>query len=81
MPDKQDALAPSPSTVDAYTPPQMARLVEAVGVRKANLTVIQTLTLGVLAGAFIAFGAMLFTLVMTDTTLGFGLSRLVGGVA
>ena len=81
MPDKQDALAPSPSTVDAYTPPQMARLVEAVGVRKAKLTAIQTLTLGVLAGAFIAFGGMLYTLVMTDATLGFGLSRLVGGIA
>lgn len=81
MVQQPEGLAPSPSTVDAYTPPQMARLVEAVGVRKANLTVVQTLTLGVLAGAFIAFGAMLFTLVMTDIGLGFGLSRLVGGIA
>ena len=72
---------PPPNPHDAYTPPQMARLVEAVGVRKAQLSAIQTLTLGVLAGAFIAFGGMLFTLVMTDTSLGFGLARLVGGIA
>jgi formate/nitrite transporter len=37
--------------------------------------------LGVLAGAFIAFGAMYFTLVTTGTTLGFGPSRLLGGLA
>jgi formate transporter len=37
--------------------------------------------LGMLAGAFIAFGAMNFTLVMTGSTLGFGPARLVGGIA
>ena len=81
MPDKEDALAPSPSTVDAYTPPQMARLVEAVGVRKANLTVVQTLTLGLLAGAFIAFGAIFMTTVITGAgALPFGVARLLGGL-
>ena len=39
------------------------------------------LTLGILAGAFIAFGAMFFTLVMTDHNMGFGPARLLGGVA
>ena len=81
MSDAQQGASSLTNSVDAYTPPQMARLVEAVGVRKAGLSITQTLTLGVLAGAFIAFGAMLFTLVMTDATLGFGLMRLVGGVA
>lgn len=70
-----------PSVIDAYSPPQMARLVSSVGVRKANLPALQVWMLGILAGAFIAFGAMLFTLVMTGSDLGFGLSRWLGGIA
>ncbi len=71
----------SPSPQDAYPPAQVARLVEQVGVKKANLPMVATLMLGVLAGAFIAFGAMYFTVVMTGSPLGFGPARLVGGVA
>jgi formate/nitrite transporter len=70
-----------PSPQDAYPPAQVARLVEQVGVKKATLPAVQTLALGVLAGAFIAFGAMYFTLVMTGSELGFGPSRLLGGLA
>jgi formate/nitrite transporter len=71
----------SSSPQDAYPPAQVARLVEQVGVKKANLPIVATLMLGLLAGAFIAFGAMYYTVVMTGTTLGFGPARLVGGVA
>jgi formate/nitrite transporter len=67
--------------VDAYAPQKIAALVEGAGVRKANLSTLQTLVLGILAGAFISFGAMLYTVVMTDHGLGFGPSRLLGGVA
>ena len=73
--------AVTPSPQDAYPPDQIALLVEQVGVRKATLPVVQTVALGLLAGAFIAFGAMFFTLVMTGTQLGFGPGRLLGGVA
>ncbi len=66
---------------DAYKPDQIAELVENVGVQKAALPTIPTLTLGLLAGAFIAFGAMFFTLVMTDHNMGLGPSRLLGGAA
>lgn len=66
---------------DAYTPAQISRRVEQAGVAKAALGPLQTLTLAVLAGAYIAFGGMLFTLVMTDSGLGFGPGRLLGGVA
>jgi formate transporter len=71
----------SPNPQDAYPPAQVARLVEQVGVKKANLPIRATLMLGLLAGAFIAFGAMYFTVVMTGTGLGFGPARLVGGLA
>ncbi len=67
--------------MDAYTPAQIALLVERGGVAKVRLTALQTATLGVLAGAFIAFGAMFYTLTITGSDLGFGPSRLLGGVA
>jgi formate/nitrite transporter FocA (FNT family) len=71
----------SASPQDAYPPAQIAGLVGEVGVCKATMPAIQTTMLGVLAGAFIAFGAMFFTLVMSGSALGFGPGRLLGGVA
>jgi formate transporter len=70
-----------PNPQDAYPPAQVARLVEQIGVKKASLPALQTLALGVLAGAFIALGAMYFTLVMTGSGAGLGPSRLLGGLA
>ena len=67
--------------LDAYPPAEIARLVESVGIRKAKMPLVPTLALGVLAGAFIAFGGMLFTLVMTGSDLGFGPGRWLGGIA
>lgn len=66
---------------DAYAPAKIATLVEQMGVNKASLSPVKVFILGVLAGVFIAFGAMLYTLVVTDPQLGWGLSRLVGGIA
>jgi formate transporter len=66
---------------DAYPPAQVALLVEQIGVKKATLPLVETLALGLLAGAFIAFGAMFYTLVSTDNPLGFGPGRLLGGLA
>ena len=66
---------------DAYTPAQIATRIEDSGVKKAALPFRQTLVLGVLAGAFIALGALFYTLALTGSPLGFGPSRLVGGVA
>lgn len=69
------------SPLDVLPPARVARLVEDVGVRKTQLGFVQTLTLGILAGAFIAFGAMFYTIVITGSELGFGPSRLLGGAA
>ena len=66
---------------DAYAPAQIAVLVEQGGVAKVRLSAVQTATLGTLAGAFIAFGAMFYTLTVTGSDLGFGPGRLLGGVA
>jgi formate transporter len=83
LPDDRAAtpLTISASPQDAYPPAQIALLVEQVGVRKATLPAVPMLALGLLAGAFIAFGAMFFTLVMTDNPMGLGPGRLLGGLA
>jgi formate/nitrite transporter len=67
--------------IDAYRPPQIAQLVEQAGVAKARLGTLPTFVLAVLAGAFIAFGAMYFTLVVTAHGMGFGPARMLGGIA
>jgi len=73
---------PNPvSGIDAYAPAEIAHRVENAGVAKAAQPVLSTFVLALLAGAFIAFGAMLFTLVMTDNSLGLGPGRLLGGIA
>lgn len=71
----------SQQDLDAYSPDKIAKFVETIGVKKAGLSFMPTAMLGLLAGAFISFGAMFFTLVMTNHGLGFGPSRLLGGIA
>lgn len=65
---------------DAYAPAQIAQRIESVGVTKARLPTLPLLMLGVLAGAFIGLGAMLFALVRSDASLGFAASALLGGL-
>jgi formate transporter len=65
---------------DAYAPKEMAQRVESVGVKKANLDWATTLALAILAGAFIALGANFATIVWTDNGVGYGISRLLGGI-
>jgi formate/nitrite transporter len=64
-----------------HTPAEMAAKVASGGVAKARLDAGRTLLLGGLAGAFIGLGALLSTVALTDTGLGFGPSRLLGGAA
>lgn len=71
----------NPTGLDAYKPAEIAQLVEIAGVNKTRLPVLQMSALAVLAGAFIAFGAMFFTLVMTGADIGYGPSRFLGGIA
>jgi len=67
-------------SADARPPRQIARQVEELGVTKAHTDTLTVLVLAVLAGAFISLGALFFTVTVTGSTLGFGLTRLVGGV-
>jgi formate transporter len=69
--------------IDALLPAEIAEKAESVGVYKARLDVLTLLALAILAGAFIALGAMFATTVLAgaDGALPFGLSRLLAGVA
>lgn len=66
---------------DAYPPREIARRVERLGVAKAHTDTLTLLVLAVLAGAFISLGALFFTVVVTQASLGFGVTRLLGGLS
>jgi len=65
--------------LEAYAPAQIAARVRDVGVAKARLGLTTLALLSLLAGVFIGLGALMFTLVASDATLGFAASRLLGG--
>lgn len=65
--------------IDAYVPAQMAVRVEKAGIDKGNRDFFSTFTLAVMAGVFIALGAVFFTYVIHDSTLSVGLTKLIGG--
>lgn len=66
---------------DAHPPRKIAEMVERLGVSKAGTSGVTLLVLAVLAGAFISMGALFFTFVTTESGLGFGLNRLIGGLS
>lgn len=67
---------------DAPIPPAMAAKATEIGVRKARLDVGTTFMLAVLAGAFIAMGALFSTTVIAGgSALPYGIVRLLAGLA
>ena len=68
------------TATDAHPPAAMAQRAEGVGETKGKLNTLSTILLGILAGVFIGLGAMLCTVVTTSTGLGFGLTKLLGGL-
>ena len=66
---------------DALMPPEMAGKAENVGVGKAQLNWFRMFSLAVLAGAFIAMGAVFSTTTTTGgSALPFGVTKLLGGL-
>jgi formate transporter len=72
---------PQPGS-DAPLPAEMAQRAERVGVQKTRLDPWRLMTLAILAGAFIGFGAMLSTIVLVgaDGALPYGVSRVLSGI-
>jgi len=68
--------------IDALLPAEMARRAEYIGVRKAESPVFTTFVLAVLAGAFIALGAIFSTTITAGAagSLPYGVTRLLAGL-
>ncbi len=68
--------------LDALLPPETALACEAAGAAKAGRDGLALMVLGLLAGAFIAFGAIFMTVVLTGAgELPWGVARLLAGLA
>ena len=65
---------------DDYAQADIAKKVEAAGVKKANLSFWCLVLSSILAGGFIAIGGIFFTLATYDSTLPNGLTRVIGGL-
>jgi len=73
--------APGAGSIDALLPPDMARACEAAGAAKAGRDAITLVALGVLAGAFIALGAMFATIALTGAAdMPWGAARILAGL-
>lgn len=80
--------------IDALLPAEMARRAELLGVKKSEMATLQMFALAILAGAFIALGAIFATTVLAGgmsvndpsgtlafkTALPYGVQRLLGGL-
>jgi formate transporter len=68
--------------LDALPPPEMARKAEQIGVTKAGMATANMFALAVLAGAFIALGAIFATTVGAGGAgVPYGIARLLAGLA
>jgi formate/nitrite transporter len=73
--------APGAGSIDALLPPDMARACEAAGAAKAGRDAITLVALGVLAGAFVALGAMFATIALTGAAeMPWGVARILAGL-
>jgi formate transporter len=66
--------------VDALMPLEIAQKAQTVGVKKAQMEIASMFVLAVLAGAFIALGAIFATVVGTSPGVPFGLLKLMMGL-
>jgi formate/nitrite transporter len=66
--------------LDSLLPAEMAEAAEHVGVSKANMGPVKMLVLAILAGSFIALGAIFSTVTSSGSNLTFGLTNLLSGL-
>ena len=78
---RRDDTAALSHALDAYAPAKIAERVATAGVAKATLSLVPLFTLAVLAGAFIALGAMFYLAVVYQFGPPPGAGKLVGAIA
>jgi formate/nitrite transporter len=79
-PTSDEEVAPQAITFEAIMPASMAVRAEQSGVKRASTDPLTVLVLSVLAGAFIAFGAIFATTVTAGAGLPYGVARLLTGL-
>jgi formate transporter len=78
----EGASTPQPPifNLQAYSPAEIKEAVEKVGVKKANLPFLASFMLAIVAGGGVGLGALYYTIVASDASLGFATTRVVGGL-
>lgn len=66
--------------LNAYSPAEIKEAVEKVGVKKTNLPFAASFMLAMVAGGSIGFGAIYYTIVISDAELTFAVARVFGGL-
>jgi formate transporter len=64
---------------DCYTPAEIEKKVEELGVKKVRMPFLPALMLAVVAGGSIGLGGLFFCIVIADTALPFAIQRVLGG--
>ncbi len=68
-------------SVDAYRPKEIAQRIELISISKSTVDPLRVFALALLAGAFISFAAVFYTIVIHESTMSPGFTRLLGGLA
>ncbi len=66
--------------ITLLSPQEIAEKVENIGITKSQMPIAQLILLGILAGAYIGFGAMNYTIIKSDSSLSFAVSQLLSGL-
>lgn len=66
--------------IDAYRPKEIANRIEQISISKSTTDPIKVFALSLLAGAFIAFAAVFYTIVIHQSNMSPGITRLIGGL-
>jgi formate transporter len=67
-------------SVDAYKPKEIANRIEQISISKSTIDPLRVFALSLLAGAFIAFAAVFYTIIIYDSMMSDGITRLLGGL-
>lgn len=65
---------------DDYEPSDIAKKVESAGREKAELSFLSLFLLSIMAGAFVAIAGEFYTIVIFDSPLSVGFTKLIGGI-
>jgi formate/nitrite transporter len=80
MADQATPPQPPIFNLNAYSPAEIKEAIEKVGVKKANLPLLISLMLAVIAGGSIGLGAVYYGVVVSDAELSFATARVMGGL-